>query len=381
MSLPAPEEGGPRLALLADASVVHAIRWAEALAARGFAVRLFSLEPAHPSARQAGVAVHALPSAPLPGVLRYPLALPALRRALAEFRPRLVDAHFVPNYGLLGVACGWRPLVVNSWGSDLLLARGAGRRRRARHVLERADCILVDARASERVALALGAPRARLTCLPWGVDLEAYPPGGPAEERRRRRDTWPAAWRLAHRREEFVLASTRHLHPIYDLATLLAAWPQVLRRHAGAALLIAGEGPEALRLGALADRLGIRDSVRFLGRLEAPALAELLAGADLYVSCSLSDTTSISLLEAMSAGALPVVSELEANREWVGEAQGALFPPGEAAALARAVLGLAERRAAWEGMRAAARAVVSERGDRRRAMDRVAALYRELLGE
>jgi glycosyltransferase involved in cell wall biosynthesis len=76
-----------------------------------------------------------------------------------------------------------------------------------------------------------------------------------------------------------------------------------------------------------------------------------------------------------------VVSELEANREWVGEAQGALFPPGEAAALARAVLGLAERRAAWEGMRAAARAVVSERGDRRRAMDRVAALYRELLGE
>src|SRR4030095_2465159 len=85
-----------RIATLSNAAVGHTRRWVEHFRSRGHEVGLWSLEPA-----PAALPCFALPRAPLPGWLRYPLALPALQNALAAFEPDLVDAHYVPNYGLL----------------------------------------------------------------------------------------------------------------------------------------------------------------------------------------------------------------------------------------------------------------------------------------
>ena len=38
---------------------------------------------------------------------------------------------------------------------------------------------------------------------------------------------------------------------------------------------------------------------------------------ELYISIPTSDSTSVTLLEAMAAGSLPIVSDLPANREWI----------------------------------------------------------------
>jgi glycosyltransferase involved in cell wall biosynthesis len=45
----------------------------------------------------------------------------------------------------------------------------------------------------------------------------------------------------------------------------------------------------------------------------------LLAEADIYVSTSLSDGTSVSLLEAMGSGAFPIVTDILSNREWIAD--------------------------------------------------------------
>src|SRR5207249_11184425 len=101
---PAAGRAGVRLAVLANAAVTHTHRWVEHFRARGHEVGLWSLEPGPPA-----LATVRLPSPPLPGFLRYPLAAPALRAALAAFAPDLVDAHYVPNYGLLATLAGRRP--------------------------------------------------------------------------------------------------------------------------------------------------------------------------------------------------------------------------------------------------------------------------------
>src|SRR5215467_6515815 len=98
-------------------------------------------------------------------------------------------------------------------------------------------------------------------------------------------------------------------------------------------------------------------------------LAERLGRADLYVSASLSDSTSVSLLEAMASGAVPVVSDIEGNREWVHDGEGArMFAPGDPGALTRAVeAALADE--SWRGRaREHNRAVVERRGDHARNM-------------
>lgn len=344
--------GRMRIATLANASVGHTQRWVEELRARGHEVGVWSLEPG-----PATLGVRRLPSAPVPGFLRYPLAAPALRRALAAFAPNLVDAHYVPNYGLLGTLAGRRPLAVSAWGSDLLLAgaRDPLQRARARLVLSRADLVLTDAGNLARAARALGAPDARLHQVPWGVDLARFRPGG--------------------EREPGLMVSTRMHEPVYDLDTLIRGVAPVMTRHPGTRLVVAGDGRLRAAHEALAARLLPAGRWRFVGMQSPPELAAWLARAGVYLSAARSDSTSISLLEAMASGAVPVITDIEGNREWVGEGEGArLFAAGSEASMAAALERALEP--AWaEAARARNRRVVEERGDRRRNLDRVEALF------
>jgi glycosyltransferase involved in cell wall biosynthesis len=67
-------------------------------------------------------------------------------------------------------------------------------------------------------------------------------------------------------------------------------------------------------------------------------LAAWLGRADVYLSASHSDSTSVTLLEAMAAGAIPVVTDIDGNREWVADGEGAhTFAPGDASGVTRAI--------------------------------------------
>ena len=348
-----------RIAALANASVVHTRRWVEYFRGRGHEVRLWSLEPG-----PAGLEARALPAAPLPGFLRYPLALPALRRELAGFAPDLVDAHFVPNYGLLGALADRHPLVVVAWGSDLLVSgrRDPLQRARAGFVLRRADAVMADSGNLAAAAVGLGAPPERVHAIPWGIDR--------------------ARFRPSSAREPGLIVSTRMHEPVYDLGTVIEATAVVLASHPGTRLVVSGFGSGTAALEALAARKLPAGKWSFTGRVDAPAMADLLARAELYVSASLSDSTSVSLLEAMASGAVPVVSDLEGNREWVGEDDGArMFPPGDAAGLA-AALTRALADPAWrERARARNARVIAERGDAQANLARIETLYAALAGK
>ena len=160
-----------RIATLSNAAVIHTRRWVEHFRARGHSVAVWSLERG-----PEGLEARALPRASLPNFLRYPLAAGPLRRALAEFRPDLIDAHYVPNYGVIASLSGFRPISVAAWGSDLLVAarRDPLQRLRARFVLRRADLVIADGGDLARAAVELGAPAERVHAIPWGVDLARF---------------------------------------------------------------------------------------------------------------------------------------------------------------------------------------------------------------
>jgi len=367
-----------KLATLANASVVHTRRWVEHFRSRGHEVRVFSLEPAWTGAGQGGGAGEAaldvvrLTAAPLPGALRYPLAVPQLQRELRRFAPDVVDAHFVPNYGLMGALSGFRPLSIAAWGSDLLMTTPATRLWRAgrlRFALQRASLILCDAANLAEAARRSGADPARVRAIPWGVDRGLFHPA-------------PA-------REPGLLLSTRMHEDVYDLATVIEGAARVLAARPGTQLVLAGDGSRRPELERLAAARLPRGRHRFVGRLAPAELAGWLARAEVYISASHSDSTSQSLLEAMAAGALPVVSDIEGNREWVGEGErdagGAkalglaqLFPPGDAAGFASAI----ERALAdpvWaERARARNAAVIAARGDWHTNLARIEACFEAL---
>ena len=288
-----------RIALLGNAAALHTRRWARRLAAAGATVRVFSLEDpagdptfATEPGVEAPLDIVRLPAPAWPAALRYPAARAATAQAVDAFAPDVVEAHFVPNYGLLGTLVGCGPLVV----------------------------------------------------APWGADLLRFPSGPPVD--------------APH------VVSLRQLEPLYDVATLIEALPMVHATVPELTGTIAGDGPEAGALRTQANARGVDGIVRFVGRLPHAALPALLSRAAVSVSCALSDSTSIALLETMAAGVTPIVTDLPGNREWIDDrVHGRIVPPGDAAALATAFVDTLGDAAFRHAARIAARRRVEARGD------------------
>jgi len=136
--------------------------------------------------------------------------------------------------------------------------------------------------------------------------------------------------------EAVVLGSIGRLEAIKGYEVMVQAMAH-LRSHGSppVALVLAGDGSERFRLEAMAESLGVAGSVHFLGWRDD--VQELLASFDIFTMSSHSEGTSVSLLEAMSTGLCPVVTDVGGNRVVLGpDLAHRLVPPADPAALATA---------------------------------------------
>jgi len=86
----------------------------------------------------------------------------------------------------------------------------------------------------------------------------------------------------------------------------IRAFALALKKEKDIKLLIAGDGPERLALEKLAEDLGIKNKIDFLGFKRGKDLLEVLQAGDIFVTASKSENMPLSVLEAMAAG-LPVI--------------------------------------------------------------------------
>jgi 1,2-diacylglycerol 3-alpha-glucosyltransferase len=128
-----------------------------------------------------------------------------------------------------------------------------------------------------------------------GVDLLTYSPG-------------PGDGQLRHRyglsADRPLILSVGRLSPEKCIEVVLGAAARLTH---DAQVAIAGSGPEEARLRALADRLGLTGTVRFLGFVPAADLPGLYRLADVFAIASEAELQSLTTMEAMATG-LPVVA-------------------------------------------------------------------------
>ena len=156
------------------------------------------------------------------------------------------------------------------------------------------------------------------------------------------------------------LLSTRNLEPYYRVDNTLEAFALLKAQYPEATLTVAGYGNEDVRLRRLAASLGA-SGIRFVGRVEPMAMADLYDQADVFVNSSVVDNQPVSVLEAFAAG-LPVVSTGAGDIAAMvrdGET-GLLVPPGDPAAMAKAVAGLLDNPDRAHGIARRARQEVEE---------------------
>jgi len=123
---------------------------------------------------------------------------------------------------------------------------------------------------------------------------------------------------------------------------LLEIWPDVLKRHAGAVLAVAGDGDDRPRLERKARDLGVEHAVTFAGRIGDDALAGLYARCRFFVMPSRDEGFGLVFLEAMRAGK-PCIGGAGAASEIVAHGvTGLVVESGNRSELLAAVLRLYE---------------------------------------
>lgn len=155
-------------------------------------------------------------------------------------------------------------------------------------------------------------------------------------------------FRFTGPRDELTAIAVARLSAEKDFPTLLQAMSLVLPREPKLKLRIVGDGPERSKLEALSEALQLRDNVEFLGeRHDVPAL---LAQSGFFVTSSLTEGISLTLLEAMAVGLPVVATEVGGNPEIVIEGEtGRLSPAANPRALADAIVRMCEERSQWRG--------------------------------
>jgi len=124
-----------------------------------------------------------------------------------------------------------------------------------------------------------------------------------------------------------LIGSTGRLVPVKDIGTLIRSLKllKFLVPEIPVTLLLAGAGTDQDKLENLVSSLGLTKEVRFLGFVKD--ISEFLAGIDIFVTTSLSEGLSISLLEAMAAARPIVASSILPNTELIEHAVTGLIVP------------------------------------------------------
>ena len=368
-----------RICFLADGYSIHTIKWVNYFAQRGHEVHLI--------ATRTGEGY-------FPAVRVYPLIrLTPYLWTITKFisgiiwifqvwwlvrkiKPDILNAHYITRIGYMAVATRFHPLILTAWGSDILIdiKRNSLWRIFTKYTLRKADALIFAAPHMVETAITLAGDiiRDRIYRDNFGnIDLEKFNPT---------KKNWDVREELNLNNDCILIISTRNLNHVYNVETLIKAVPIVVEKVPETYFIIIGDGEERGKLERLAKELKIKENIRFLGVKPHEELPRYLASANIYVSTSLSDGTSVSLLEAMGCGLVPVVTDIPANQGWVKQGvNGFIIPPKDYSALAKKIIYLLDNEKDRKKFGIASRRLVEEKADYYKQMTEIEKIYEDLV--
>ena len=176
------------------------------------------------------------------------------------------------------------------------------------------------------------------------------------------------------------LITVGRLAPNKNLPALLQMFARARMLQPGLSLVVIGDGQLRPELEQLAAALNIAGAVRWTGEIDDANSRAELAAAEIFLSAATYEGFGLALLEAMAAGLIPVVNDIEAFRDVIADGQNGFLadytqPDSAAQTLAQVLsLSLDER----QRLSAAARASAAN-FDWPRAVEKFEAVYEEAI--
>lgn len=212
---------------------------------------------------------------------------------------------------LIGITFGW-PYAVFVHGLDVQLAQSTARRRwLTRHILGRAQLVIVNSQFTRGLAVTAGAAEEHTIVVYPSLSLPEHSPKLAAELKQRHV--------LAGRR---VLLTTCRLVARKGVARVLEVLPELARAVKELTYVVVGEGPERNDLEYISQTMGL--PVIFVGAVSDAELSAWYSLADVFVLTPVEDKVDVEgfgivYLEAQAAGKPVVGSAVGGVPEAVGQ--------------------------------------------------------------
>lgn len=285
-----------------------------------------------------------------------PYVISDLKTIWNEIRPDVIHTGPLPDVSWLAARAGLHPHAAMSWGFDLMhdIEISDAMRQTTAFALQNADWFLGDCYVERDTAASLGLNPAHATIFPWGIDLQKLT---------RKKSLLRGEF---VQDDDFVLISLRTMEPNYNVATIVKGFLLAAQNVSSLKLLLLGDGSQKAMLQQMASSAPeeIQKRIFWIGRKKNDELKDYYCASDLYLSASITDGTSVSLLEAMAFEVPVLVSAIPGNLEWVtADETGLLFEPNNEQMLAEKILFCYENRGKLNSMTKNALKMIEEKAD------------------
>jgi len=232
-----------------------------------------------------------------------------IKKIVEELQPTYINAHYLSSYGVLAALIKIKfkniKLIQSTWGTDVLVTPFTNNIKFsiAKFALSKADIITSDSYFMTDKIDEIYKNKVTQT-FPFGLE--------------------PFEIEESIQKDEFLIFSNRGLSENYNIDKIIE-WFATLKDERYR-LVIANDGELRIALEAQVKGLNLTKRVEFVGFLTDSQQRGYYRDAKYYISIPSSDSTAVSLLEAMRYGCCPIVSNLSANREWIlDEVNGVYF--------------------------------------------------------
>ena len=347
-----------KILLLADSRSYHTERYMKYLQQEGCDILLASIE-------RGGLDHHPLPSIRhLPSTLSYAIATGSVQELIGKFQPQLINAHIASGYGYLMSRLSTNlPRVLHLYGSDILIVpkRSYLRKIKVSLALKKADVVVADSAFLLEEAEKLSNLESTAV-IPWGIEKEL----------------------LTFHKSDYTLGKPlkilvpRMHEPVYRNDFILDALSELINTDT-IELTFSMHGSQYDFFRRKANSL-CGDRVKFYEPMERREFIKYMSGFDIYLSASISDSSPVSLLEAMGLGLIPVVAMIEGIDEWISTESGYSFTHNNPMQLTRIIGNLCETGNKHEAMRLANRQTIEERAIFEENMNQQLLMFQKALG-
>jgi L-malate glycosyltransferase len=278
-----------KIAFLAAHTSVHTIKWVNEMARRGHETHLITMHPGS-NPLDGKVIPHLLP---IKAPIGYYTNASILKKLLWKIQPDILNTHFASGYGTLSRWCGFHPNILSVYGSDVFdfPFEAKWKFKLIQKNILAADRVSSTSWVMKRQTESIQNPAKEIVVTPFGVDCEKFAPQPKMPSKKLR------------------IGTVKKMAPKYGITDLIRAFSIAkLKGLNEAELCLVGDGPQLPELKNFVKKLGLEDSVLFVGPVLHADVPKWLNTFDIFAALSTKDSESfgVAVVEA-SACELPVL--------------------------------------------------------------------------